>query len=995
MKRMSLALIVAVLITTSAHAEAETVRAGIASQNHIPSHMAHVHVPFIPNDGHFDEQVAYSARTFGGTVFITHDGDIVYSLQNANEDATIKGVALREHFIGFSCIHSSGEDPSVATVNHFKGNDPSKWNSNIPTYGLVSLGEVYEGIIVKLKAHGNNVEKLFFVQPWADPRDIRIELSGADGLGLNDAGELEATTPLGPISFSKPVAYQEVFCHRAYVEVTYTVKGNEYGFSVGDHNPEIPLIIDPLLASTFLGGSNTDDDYEPVVALDESGNVFISSYTYSTDFPTSPGVYDGSLNSTIDCFVSKFDSDLTTLLASTFLGGSSGQWGSSIIVNTTGEIYVCGYTESPDFPTTFNAFDTDHNGGRDLFVSKFNSNLTSLLASTFLGGSENEGDQWPRTGLDLDGSGNVFVTGLTRSSDFPTTSGVYDEEYNGGTGGGDVFLAKFNRNLTTLLSSTFLGGSGVEWRPTIALDGNESIYLIGETQSYNFPTTSGAYDPSFNGFSDIFVAKLATDLTTLFASTYFGGNSSEEALSIQVDEDGQVYIAGYTWSPNFPSTPDVYDPSFNGSRDAFIAIFDNDLTTLRAATFLGGSDQDNCRSMVLDESGNVYVTGNTLSFNFPTTPGAYDETYNGGTPHGDALVAKLNSDLTLLLVSTYFGGTLDDVVDRMAIDDDNNVYLAGSTTSSDLPTTSDAYDRTYNGGGDDVFVTKFYLESDFDEDGWPNVVDNCMYDYNPGQEDSDGDQVGDMCDNCPNNSNPDQTDSDSDDSGDACDNCPNDPNPDQTDEDGDDSGDFCDNCPDDSNPDQEDADHDGRGDVCDPCPHDPDNDADEDELCADEDNCSHDYNPDQLDSDEDSAGDICDNCPESANPDQMDADNDDFGDVCDSCTDTDGDGFGNPDYPDNTCESDNCPGTYNPDQEDGDGDGVGDACEFMQGDINGDGNTDVLDALAVVNHILGTDPLIEDSFNRADCNGDGGVDILDALGIINVILGTGECASGI
>ena len=696
-----------------------------------------------------------------------------------NDRQNTQGVAIKETLVGGRVQEITGNEKAVTKVSYFKGNDPSQWKTNISTYGVVSLGEVYDGIELKLKAYGNNVEKLFCVKPDANPEQIKISLNGiqpsgnppplspsargtggcppmagagggfvgARGLWVNEHGELVAETELGPVKFTKPVAYQEINGKRVDVSVEYRIQNPEdriqkselnpksaivrlsahdevqnrkskivnhkctYGFTVASYDKSHDLIIDPLLASTYLGGSNSDHGWQSL-ALDTSGNVYVTGHTESTNFPTTSGAYDTSFNGSNDVFVSKLNSGLTSLLASTYLGGSSADYGHSLALDTSGNVYVTGYTESTNFPTTSGAYDTSFNGGNeDVFVSKLDGGLTSLLASTYVGGS---GADYGHS-LALDTSGNVYVTSYTRSTDFPTTSGAYDTSSNGSN---DVFVSKLNSGLTSLLASTYVGGSGADQGYAITLDTSGNVYVTGLTYSSDFPTTSGAYDTSFNGGIDVFVSKLNGELTSLLASTYLGGSGADLGWSLTFDTSGNVYVTGHTESTNFPTTSGAYDTSFNGGMDVFVSKLNGELTSLLASTFLGGSSADNGLSLALDTSGNVYVTGWTQSTDFPTTSGAHDTSFNGGSY--DVYVSKLNSGLTSLLASTYLGGSSNDYVTYLALDTSGNVYVRGYTESTDFPTTSEAYDTSFNGGSYDVFVSK--LDGNLSASSKPTVT---------------------------------------------------------------------------------------------------------------------------------------------------------------------------------------------------------------------------------------------------------------------------------
>ncbi|WKZ20699.1 MAG: SBBP repeat-containing protein [Candidatus Brocadiaceae baterium WH-1] len=805
-------------------------------------------MPFIVNEGQTDERVAFYANTFGGTVFVTKEGEIVYSLpqriytgsnarsgdsnrgkkggitpsspkggaggflkhsspapgtqrnkrQSNSEDnyeKRARGVVLKEIIVGgrIDKIKIKGEGKAITTVNDFRGNDPLKWKTRIPTYEVVTLGEVYDGVELKLKAYGNNVEKLFYVKPGTDPGVIRLRLSGARALRVNEEGQLEAETALGTVRFTKPRVYQEskvpspakkeklspapftkhdmddeALGDTQDIEADYVVTDNEYGFKLGDYDRTQGIVIDPLLASTFLGGSGeSGEDYGYSIAANASGSIYVAGHTLS-GFPTSEDAWDVSYNGSGDAFVSKFSDDLTVLLASTLLGGSGKDSAYSLAISSDGCIYVTGNTESENFPTTNGAWDTSYNGREDAFVSKFSDDLTVLLASTLLGGSGKDSAY----SLVISSDGCIYVTGNTESENFPTTNGTWDATYNGKA---DVFISKFNGNLTNLFASTYLGGTSNDFANSIAVDSCGNIYVAGRTQSPDFQTTENSYDTSYNGdnsgdnFGDGFVSKFDGNLTELLASTYLGGHFGDFINSIVIDSNGDVYVAGSTSSEDFPTTNGAYDTSHNYDYyggpvyDAFVSKLNANLTDLLASTYLGVSGHNYCYSIAIDKTGNiyavgyyysydryrvynnvfvrkldgtltsliasiylggstdelvsnygyslvigpdgnVYVTGSTLSSDFPTTDGAFDTSYNGNV---DAFVSRLNGDLTDIIASTYLGGSSNDQFGHTSIDidQDENIYVTGVTISLDFPTTPGAYDNSHNGGWD-VFVSK-------------------------------------------------------------------------------------------------------------------------------------------------------------------------------------------------------------------------------------------------------------------------------------------------
>jgi hypothetical protein len=673
------------------------------SKEAVSAKLADLERGWVKNEGQWDERALFSAPGYFGNTWITKDGELLHVAVKKEEckDKTEKAKAcpskswvISERWVGGKVQTIKGEEELQTKVSYFIGKDSSKHRSNLSTYRYVSLGEVWSGIEVKLKATQKTVEKLFYVKPGADPSKIQVQVDGAEGLRLSKDGEIIIQTGLGELKLSKPVAWQEKDGKKLPVEVSYKLIGkNRYSFVVAKADPNLPLVIDPLLASTFIGGSSDEGAYS--IALDSNGNVYVTGYTWSSDYPTTSGVYDTSHNGGYDVFVSKLSNNLSQLLASTFIGGSSNERAYSIALDSDGNVYVTGYTWSSNYPTTSGVYDTSHNGGYDVFVSKLSNNLSQLLASTFIGGSSDE----IAYSIALDSNGNVYVTGYTWSSNYPTTSGVYDTSHNGGY---DVFVSKLSNNLSQLLASTFIGGSSDEGAYSIALDSNGNVYVTGYTWSSNYPTTSGVYDTSHNGGYDVFVSKLSNNLSQLLASTFIGGSSDEGAYSIALDSNGNVYVTGYTWSSNYPTTSGVYDTSHNGVSDVFVSKLSNNLSQLLASTFIGGSSDEGAYSIALDSNGNVYVTGYTWSSNYPTTSGVYDTSHNGGY---DVFVSKLSNNLSQLLASTFIGGSSNERAYSIALDSNGNVYVTGYTLSSDYPTTSGVYDTSCNGCYD-FFVSK-------------------------------------------------------------------------------------------------------------------------------------------------------------------------------------------------------------------------------------------------------------------------------------------------
>jgi hypothetical protein len=380
--------------------------------------------------------------------------------------------------------------------------------------------------------------------------------------------------------------------------------------------------------------------------VDKNGNAYVTANTTSTDFPITPGAFQPAFaGGDADTFVTKLNRNGSELIYSTYLGGSECDntaaicfdVGFAVAVDEAGNAYVTGPTNSTNFPTTPGAFQSAFAGGfSDTFVTKLNRSGTALLYSTYLGGSSFD----PGRGIAVDQAGNAYVIGPTGSPDFPTTPGAFQPVFAGGDT--DVFVTKLNRRGTALVYSTYLGGSGFDFSNvnSIAVDKKGNAYAGGLTDSRNFPTTPGAFQLAFGGGDiDAFVTKLNPGGTALVYSTYLGGSGFDFGNGLAVDENGSAYATGLTGSPDFPTTPGALQPAFaGGDADVFLTKLNRRGTNLIYSTYLGGSGFDESNGIAIDQNGSAYVTGDTNSVDFPTTPGAFQPA-NAGSQ--DAFVAKI------------------------------------------------------------------------------------------------------------------------------------------------------------------------------------------------------------------------------------------------------------------------------------------------------------------------------------------------------------------
>lgn len=661
------------------------------------SEIAGTKVPWVKNSGQWDEEVLFVAHTFTGNVIINEDKEILYALP---VDST-SGYVLKERFVGTLAQNSKaipyGEKKGRSVFNYFIGNDKSSWQKNVPTFDVLHLGEIWQGVKLRLHAYNDNVEKLFYVQANIDPKVIQVAVDGAEGLKVAPNGQLIAITPVGEIAYSAPIAYQWIDGEKHIAKAKYRLdkqQKNIYSFSVVDYDPNYELIIDPLVSSTFMGDGG--NDWGNAIAVDENGNVFLTGYTWSDNFPSTEGTYSEAFNGIKDAYVSKLTNDLSTLLVSSFIGGSSWDNGLAIAVEPTGEVIISGATGSSNFPIAGSAYDNSYNGGsNDVFVCKMDNDLSTMIASTFIGGSDDDYGY----DLTLDLTGNIFITGRTESTDYPSNGG-YDNTFNGGFE--DVFVSKLNNNLSSLMASTYIGGSTDEGADAIVADEAGNIFISGFTYSDDFPTAGMAYDSTHNGSGDIFIAKFNNNLNVLSSSTFIGGSNFEESHAIATDSEQNIFIAGYTGSTEYPSTPGVYDDTFNENHDAIITKLDNNLSTILASTFIGGASDDDCYGLVIEGAENVFITGISFSTDYPVTDNAFDDTHNGDR---DIFLSRFSFDLSQLLESTFIGGADNDWALDLAIDDAGSVFIGGGTYSGDFPIQGSPYDDSFN-GKEDVIIAK-------------------------------------------------------------------------------------------------------------------------------------------------------------------------------------------------------------------------------------------------------------------------------------------------
>ena len=700
---------------------------GTPSKASIAGEYGSLPVSFAPNRGQagggadFVAQGAgygLSLHPTGAVLALTKEMEPQGQLDPSARPATATSVVGIDVLGGNPAAKAVEQDPLPGRVNYLAGSDPSNWQTDVPTFGRVTYGGVYPGIDLSYYGNQENLEYDFIVAPGSDPGQIAIGFQGADGLTLAANGDLVVAVPGGELRQHAPVLYQDAGSSRTPVPGRFVLQGdNRVGFEVGAFDRSRPLVIDPVLGySTFLGAKN--DDSGSSIAVDSQGYAYVAGATSSAAFPTTPGAIDPTYDGNQDGFVTKLTPDGSSLVYSTYLGGGGRDDADSLAVDDAGAVYVRGITTSPNFPTTAGAFDTTFNGplmfGFDAWVAKLSPEGSSLDYSSFLGGGGFDSG----SGIAVDAQGSAYVPGLTGSPDFPITPGAYGKTFHGvggpfppivpPPGDYDAYVTKFTPDGSALAYSTFLGGARLDAAFEVAVDPTGRAAVSGVTLSPDFPTTPGAYDRSLGGSpdgfrQDAFVARFAPDGSALVYSTYLGGSAPDGSLALDVEPNGAVHVGGSTRSPDFPTTPGAYDTTYNGGLDVYVAKLSPNGSTLRFSTFLGGTGDEGSTGLVVDGAGASYLTGDTFSGDFPTTPGAYDTTFNGGGT--DVFVSKLSPTGTALAYSSFLGGDRPDFGADIDVGPDSAAFVTGGTRSPDFPTTPGAFDPTINFGYDS-FVTK-------------------------------------------------------------------------------------------------------------------------------------------------------------------------------------------------------------------------------------------------------------------------------------------------
>jgi hypothetical protein len=679
--------------------------------------MMPLQMPFIANKGQVSSGVAFYAVSARSSVFVHRRGDITYAFIDSQKGR----ISLRETFkkaaqadsVHQTFLHPRGLAKSPVRINTYMDSDKSPQLSALPAYRSVSIGDISEGIDLRLSVRDDNVEKTFHIAPGADPGKIVGSFEGIRQMYVNRCGELEinAGETKSRIRFTVPVAWQpHLDGNREPVEVAYRMVGpNSYGFALGNYDARLPLVIDPLLAGTFVS-SGSEVDF----AMAQDGSVYVAVLNRFGDAPATDDTdwVHGNL------IVSRFSSDLSTLISATFLGKAS-DVNLETAIAPDGSIYIAGSTDTNTYPTTTNAYETnlkDTQFGWYVFVTRLSADLSTLLGSTFISSIKS----YDRVAeLKIAADGTVLIAGNTHSPRFPITGQAYDAVFVGDSceidypGMGYVppcsegFICRMSADLSTLLAGTYLGGSGEDMLETLCIGQDQSLYAAGSTRSNDFPmqgTTFGNTQSPAGSNLRAFAVQLKEDLSQILGGSFIAGSWDVEANDILVVSDGILYLAGQTSSSDFPVSTGALNTQFvDGYSNAFVCRLEENMSSMPASTFI---KPGNSPHLAGGPDGNIYV-----AFGNPRGPALSQEAYNPFP--ASVFIAKVSGGLSAMLAKTYFGSTSGSTeLDEMQVDADHQLVLAGVTGASvDFPVTSNAYKKAddIRVGGDqayNIFLSK-------------------------------------------------------------------------------------------------------------------------------------------------------------------------------------------------------------------------------------------------------------------------------------------------
>jgi gliding motility-associated-like protein len=686
---------------------------------------------FVENKNQWPAVVEYQAKIPGGEVYLTKTG-FRYSFYSQADIRRIHDQMLKDPFgadsarVSCHSIDVQFTGASMASIiegkhrrnynhNYFLGNDPSRWASSVPVFEEVVYKSIYQGIDLLVYSSETSFKYDFVIAPGADPGKIVLQYKGA--IPLIKYGKLNLETSVNTISEVIPVAFQVINGVQHKVSCRFKLLGNgKVSFDIpGKYDNRYPLTIDPILVfATYSGSVGVTYGYS--ATYDTSGNSYAAGTIFTTGWPVTVGAFQQSFVGSTDVAINKYNPTGTSLIYSTYYGGSHFDRPNSLLANDAGELIVCGSTKSVDFPVTPGSYDQTFNGQRDIFLGRINANGSVLSASTFIGGSDEDGINYPaanygdenRCDISLEPNGEVNVVSCTRSFNFPTTAGVFQPTWGGGQQDGCIF--RMNSSFSSLLWSTLIGGNNTDALFSFTRDGQGNFVIAGSSGSSNYPTTPGVIHANLQGSVDGIVSIINNNATALLYSTYLGTTSNDLCFKIQMDLDGSIVVCGQT-SGQYPISTGAY---FAYQGGVFFDRLMPDLTASIRSTRLIPSGIIPT-AFFLDSCSNIYLCGwNGIPF-LPTTPDAfqpYPLPSTLPTSFGSFYLSIYDPTFSTLKYATFLGSKSDHTDGGSSrCDSKGIVYHTVCCVNSNFPTSPGCWSATNQVGSYDVLNFKFDFQS--------------------------------------------------------------------------------------------------------------------------------------------------------------------------------------------------------------------------------------------------------------------------------------------
>lgn len=746
-------------------------------------------IQFKQNLGQWDKNILYKSELKNGAVFIEKN-QITFNLFDVRDVLRIKGdhhklenyqptidYTMHFHALRFSFENALSSSTVTATnaskeyFNYFLGNDKNKWAGGVRAFTELNTANLYKGINLKVVSENGHMKYEYEVSAGISPSAIQLKIDGASSLSIDEQQNLVIGTSVGNVTDTKPYAFQFVHGEKKEVECRFVLAGNVLGYTFPKgYDKNEKLYIDPTLIFSTYSGS-TADNFGYSATYDSKGNAYGAGSVFGVGYPVTLGAYqmnyvggptitfsNGGTYPGDDIGITKYSADGTQRIYSTYLGGFGQDLPHSLVANSNDELYVLGTTGCTNYPVTTNAYDTSYNGGNDpgvfdgiaahykngsdIVVSRFSADGTQLLASTYVGGSDNDGLNYRagqsyatpgftrhnyadevRGEIDIDKNNNIYVASCTRSQNFPRTAGTFQNSFGGGL---DACVFKIDANLTTMIWSTTLGGAEDDASYSVAIDGDENIFVAGGTRSTDFPVSPNTFQSAFSGGeTDGFIVHINKNGQSIISSTYFGYGDYDQIYFVDLDKANNVYVLGQADNAGSQYITNALYSKNNGGQ--FISKFNEALDSLIWSTSFGrgiGVTDISPTAFLVDVCNSIYACGwgsqgvNNIvggtggTFGLDVTPNAFKPTTDGQ----DFYLMVLKDDASQLVYATFMGGNIsEEHVDggTSRFDRKGIVYqsvCAGCGSNDDFPTTPGAVSNTNNSTNCNNAVFKFNLD---------------------------------------------------------------------------------------------------------------------------------------------------------------------------------------------------------------------------------------------------------------------------------------------